>query len=55
MPTNMLNDFRAAVVDNIDNNPSSTTVNDSFHGTSVSLARQAENKGEMRMLSESSC
>ena len=46
-------DFRAAVVDNIDNNPSSTTANDSFHGTSVSLARQAENEGEMRMLSES--
>ena len=44
-------DFRTAVVDNID--PSSTTVNDSFHGTSVFLARQTENEGEMRMLSES--
>ena len=33
--------------------PSSATANDSFHGTSVSLARQAENEGEMRMLSES--
>ena len=41
------------MVDNIDNNPSSTTANDSFHGTGVSLARQAENEGEMRMLSES--
>ena len=46
-------DFRAAVIDNIGNSPSSTTANDSFHGTSVSLARQAENEGEMRMLSES--
>ena len=46
-------DFRAAVIDNINNNPSSTTANDSFHGTSVSLVRQAENEGEMRMLSES--
>ena len=41
------------MIDNIDNNPSSTTTNDSFHGTSVSLARQAENEGEMWMLSES--
>ena len=41
------------MVDNIDNNPSSTTAKDSFHGTSASLARQAENEGEMRMLSES--
>ena len=41
------------MVDNIDNNPSSTTANDSFHGTSVSLARQTENEGEMWMLSES--
>ena len=41
------------MVDNIDNNPSSTTANGSFHGTSVSLARQAETEGEMRMLSES--
>ena len=41
------------MVDNIDNNPFSTTANDSFHGTSVSLARQAETEGEMRMLSES--
>ena len=39
------------MIDNIDNNPSSTTANDSFHGTGVSLARQAENEGEMRMLS----
>ena len=46
-------DFRTAVVDNIDNNPFSTTTNDSFHGTGVSLARQAENEGEMQMLSES--
>ena len=42
-----------AVVDNIYNNPSSTTAKDSFHGTSVSLARQLENEGEMRILSES--
>ena len=41
------------MVDNIDNNPFSTTTNDSFHGTGVSLARQAENEGEMQMLSES--
>ena len=39
------------MVDNID--PSSTPVNYSFHGTSVSLARQTENEGEMRILSES--
>ena len=43
------------MIDNIDNNPSSTTVNDSFHGTGVSLVRQVENEGEMRMLSESTC
>ena len=41
------------MVDNTDNNPSSTTANDSFHGTSVSLAWQEEAEGEMRMLSES--
>ena len=46
-------DFRVAVIDNIGNSPSSTTANDSFHGTSVSLARQAENEGEMQMMSES--
>ena len=53
MPTNMLKDFKAAVVDNSDKKPSSTTANDSFHGTSVSLARQAENEGEMWIPSES--
>ena len=38
------------MIDNIDNNPSSTTANDSFHGTSVSLAGQAEkNEGEIRL------
>ena len=39
--------------DNTDNPPSSTTANNSYHGTSVSLARQEEAEGEMRMLSES--
>ena len=29
--------FTTAAVDNIDHNPSSTTANDSFHGTSISL------------------
>ena len=33
-------DFRAAVIDNIGNSPSSTTANDSFHGTSVSLENE---------------
>ena len=41
------------MVDNSDNNPSSTTANDPFHSTSLSLARQAENEGEMRIPSES--
>ena len=41
------------MVDNIDNNSSSTTANDSFHCRSVSLVRQTENEGEMWMQSES--
>ena len=41
------------MVNNIDNSPSSTTAKMTFHGTRVSLARQAENEGEKRMLSES--
>ena len=53
MPTNMLKDFRTAVVNNTDNNPSSTTANYSVHGTNVSSARQTENESEMRILSES--
>ena len=43
--------FTTAAVDNID--PSPTTANVSFHGTSVSLARQMENEGEKRVLSGS--
>ena len=59
MLTNMLKEkkkkkkkkFTTAAVDNID--PSPTTANVSFHGTSVSLDRQMENEGEKRVLSGS--
>ena len=46
-------DFRTAVVNNTDNNPSSTTANDSFQGTSMSLAQQMKNEGKLWMLSKS--
>ena len=36
----------------VDNNPSSTTANDSFHCTRVSLAWQAKNEDEIWMLAE---
>ena len=42
--------FTTAAVDNIDNNPSSTTSKDSFHGTAISLAQHptSEVKGNER-------
>ena len=53
VPTNMLEIFQGSCGRQHRQQPSSATANDSFHGISVSLARQAENDGEMRMLSKS--
>ena len=36
-PTLRLNVFTTAALDNIDHNPSSTTLEGSFHGTGISL------------------
>ena len=50
-PSNLrLHLFTTAAVDNIDHNPSSTTVHDSFHGTGISLFQHpsAENPGTAR-------
>ncbi|KAK0055322.1 hypothetical protein Bpfe_015336 [Biomphalaria pfeifferi] len=45
--------FTTAAVDNIDHNPSSTTSNDSFHGTAISLFQHPSEhcKGSERILS----
>ena len=46
--------FTTAGVDNIDHNPSSTTLTDSFHGMAISLVQHPiqENKGVDRQITE---
>ena len=44
-PANLMDElFTTAAVDNIDPNPSSTTVNDAYHGTAISLVQHPTNE-----------
>ena len=46
LPSLKLNLFTTSALDNIDHNPSSTTLKDSFHGTGISLFQHQDHKDD---------